>query len=107
MKKDNPWPVAQGICYLLFFKQLFSLIQQQMNPNYRVVSKEVRMMHEIEFPVVFKFCFKPSINQTALHELGYADMWSYMMGQSMYNKSLFGWAGHNSNGSVVSNVEGS
>jgi hypothetical protein len=35
---------------------------------------------------------------------GYGDSWGYMMGQSRFNTSLFGWAGHTNTSGVLASV---
>ena len=37
---------------------------------------------------------KPGFNTTALKEEGYAGISEYFLGQSRFNNSLYGWAGH-------------
>ena len=56
-------------------------------------------------PVVIKICPNPSFNSTALQELGYLDNLNYYYGISKFNNSVFGWAGHTENGSIISTVE--
>ena len=39
-------------------------------------------------------------------DFGYNSPWQYLLGQSRFNNSVYGWAGHTSEGGVVSNVSG-
>ena len=39
-------------------------------------------------------------------ELGYTDGWRFYMGQSKYNKSIFGWNGHTKDGETIGTTEG-
>ena len=39
-------------------------------------------------------------------DVGYNSPWHYLLGQSRFNSSVYGWAGHTSEGGVVSNVSG-
>ena len=53
------------------------------------------LLQDIDFPVVIKICLSPGFNETAVHEVGYKDTWSYInTGQSRFNESVLGWAGH-------------
>ena len=54
----------------------------------------------------FNPCFKPAFNAEELPASGYENIWRYFSGQSMYNGSIYGWAGHTEDGKVVSTVEG-
>ena len=56
-------------------------------------------------PVVIEICPNPSFNGTALQELGYLDNLNYFYGINKFNNSVFGWAGHTENGSIISTVE--
>ena len=60
---------------------------------------------EIEFPVIFKICIYPGINNTALKEVGYSEIWDYFTGKSDHNKSFYGWAGHTADGKIFSSVK--
>ena len=59
-----------------------------------------------DFPVVFKICIKPGFNSDGLKYVGYSDIWSYFVGESRYNSSLIGWAGHTKEGTAFSDVAG-
>ena len=37
--------------------------------------------------------------------MGYKDTWGYFLGQSRFNKSLFGWAGHTKQSGTIKSVE--
>ena len=70
-----------------------------------VVSK--KNLNEIEFPMTFRLCvFELRDTVSRYQQFGYAHYNDYFRGQSMYNKTLYGWAGHDQNGSVLGNVEG-
>ena len=66
---------------------------------------EKRKLEEIEFPVIFKICIYPGINNTALKEVGYSEIWDYFTGKSDHNKSFYGWAGHTADGKIFSSVK--
>ena len=60
----------------------------------------------MEFPVLFKICIKPGFDTSELHKAGYKSIWSYFTGQSRYDESVYGRAGHGADGSVMASVEG-
>ena len=62
-------------------------------------------LEDIEFPLVIKICTVPGFNQTALHEAGYEDTWKFFLGQSRFNESVFGWAGHTEDSATFGSVE--
>ena len=64
------------------------------------------MLVDVEFPVLFKLCVKPAFNQTELEAAGYENSWGYFKGESMFNSSIIGWAGHTRDGQIVSDVSG-
>ena len=40
----------------------------------------------------------------ALNEVGYEDTWSYFLGQSKFNQSVYGWAGHTEDSGTIGTV---
>ena len=62
-------------------------------------------LRDVDFPLVAKICIIPGFNQTALHEVGYQATWEYFIGQSKFNGSVFGWAGHTNDSRIVGTVE--
>ena len=70
-----------------------------------VVSK--KNLSEIEFPMTFRICaYKLNDPESRYKSFGYRDYADYFRGRSMFNDTLYGWAGHDQNGSVLGNVEG-
>jgi hypothetical protein len=63
-----------------------------------------------EFPIIFKIWANPAFNMTALSEEGYdtesGGIYDYFLGQSKYNRSLYGWAGHSNGSFQKKKVEG-
>ena len=57
----------------------------------------------ISFPVVFQLCLAELKSKGDKYQrFGYKDEENMYLGQSLYNKSVFGWAGHRNNGSYFS-----
>ena len=55
---------------------------------------EERKLEKIDFPVNFRICIFPSLEEQSLNSLGYENVWKYFLGESIHNGSIFGWAGH-------------
>ena len=64
-------------------------------------------LKEIDFPMNVRICaHELNDSKTRYRKFGYKNGYSFFMGSSMFNKSLYGWAGHSENGSVLGNIEG-
>ena len=94
------------ICLTAFTIQFGSILQGYINPehtNIRVTERKITV-----FPLVFKICFSPSFNLSAIEDAGYDaryGSWHYFLGQSKYNSSIVGWAGHTNTSGVRGSVE--
>ena len=104
--RKNPWIALHAACLIAFIVQMCILANNQIYPKATVSHLEEMKLGEIEFPVLFKICIKPSFDMKELHEVGYTNIWSYFMGQSRHNKSLFGWGGHTEDGKTIGSVQG-
>ena len=93
-------------CFIAFIVQMSILANNQIFPSDTVSHLEERSLDSIQFPVLFKICIKPAFNMEELNKAGYESIWSYFIGQSKYNKSAFGWAGHTKDGHTNGSVEG-
>ena len=103
----NPLILLHAGCFIAFTVQMMILASSQIYPSETVSHLEEKTLDSIEFPVLFKICIKPAFNISELHKSGYKSIWSYFVGESRYNNSIFGWAGHTENGSIIGTVEGS
>ena len=103
------WILIHSLCSLIFILHITTMGLDDANPEHTVSSKKAVKLNEMEaFPVVFKLCIKPGgYDLEQLNKFGYQTATHYFYGQSMYNTSLVGWAGHNENGTIKSTVEGS
>ena len=61
---------------------------------------------DIDFPVIFKLCFRKENEDENLHALGYRYMRDFYRGKSIFNGSLIGWNGHTKDGQTLGIVEG-
>ena len=66
--------------------------------------KDVRL-GDIEFPIVIKICVIPTYNLTSLYDYGYEDKYRFFLGQSRFNNSTYGWAGHTNSSTTLGSVE--
>ena len=80
--------------------------RNQIFPSETVSHLEETSLNSIQFPVLFKICIKPAFNMQELNKAGYESIWAYFIGQSKYNKSVYGWAGHTKDGHTTGSVEG-
>ena len=82
------------ICLTAFTVQFGNILQGYIDPqqtNIRVSERNITT-----FPLVFKICLSPGLNESAIKEAGYWSGIDYFQGISKYNSSLVGWAGHTS-----------
>jgi hypothetical protein len=72
--------------------------------NTRVEEMELK---DVDMPVVLKICVTPGFNMTAIKEMGYDDpfgVYRYFNGESKYNQTILGWAGHTNTSRVHGSV---
>ena len=81
-------------------------MDNMVNPKETVTRTERVELAKIDFPLVFKICILPGFDDEELKKMGYANNMAYLEGRSIYNSSIFGWAGHTPDGKIVSNVSG-
>ena len=99
------WILANITCTGILTVQVIHVLEGYINPTITRTFKEEVPLHDMDFPLVIKVCVIPGFNQTALQEMGYKDTWGYFLGQSRFNKSLFGWAGHTKQSGTIKSVE--
>ena len=92
-------------CFLAFSIQLTSVLGSFLDRTQTNIHKHEEDLLGKKFPIILKLCFNPGFNDTAINEAGYKDIFGYFAGQSKYNKSVYGWAGHTEDGGVVDSVE--
>ena len=107
--KTAPWILVQLICVLSFLGQICFLTKDQIKPSQTTTVVGETQLDQIDFPVLFKICFKNAFNLENLQKSGYSTehgVWGYFTGASRFNKSLYGWAGHTPEGGVGVGVAG-
>ena len=103
---NNPWILIQISCCIIMSVQVYILAIKQVDPPQTVTHIEQVKFDEIDFPILFKVCFKPAFHSENLEDTGYKHIWGFFKGESKYNRSILGWAGHTEDGGVVSSPQG-
>ena len=92
---------------VIFLIHISTIIYNILYPEVPEIIVSKKSLNEIEFPMTFRICaFELNDTVSRYQSFGYADYAAYFRGQSMFNDTLYGWAGHDQNGSVLGNVEG-
>lgn len=99
------WVFANLVCTVVLAIQLVNVLESYIQPTITRTWEEEVPLEDIEFPLVIKICIVPGFNQTALHEAGYEDTWKFFLGQSRFNESVFGWAGHTEDSATFGSVK--
>ena len=106
MNKQHLWLFIHLLVLIAFASHVCILLFSHLHPLYKETHIEERMLDKMKFPVVFKICFKPGFDLQKLQEVGYDSVSGYFSGQSRFNNSVFGWAGHTAGGGVFGSFKG-
>ena len=99
------WILANITCTVILTVQLSVVFEGYIKPTItRTWEKDVPLQN-MDFPLVIKVCVIPGFNHTALQEMGYQNTWDYFLGQSRFNQSVYGWAGHTNQSGTIKSVE--
>ena len=103
----NPdgWFLINLLCIFAVVTQLGFNLRDFFIPRLTNTRVETRSLRGEDFPLIFKICIQPAFNTTALEETGYGHLFKYFQGQSRFNKSVFGWAGHTNDSGTYGTVE--
>ena len=83
------------------------VIYQLVNPELPMIQVYKKSLLDLEFPLYFSICFSELENEENRYtNLGYNGPLPWFVGQSMYNKSHFGWNGHTKNGKTLGTADG-
>ena len=92
---------------LVFVTHVGFIVYSMLYPDVPEIVVNVKNLNEIEFPFVFRICaFYIDDNDERYNKVGYKDSYEFFLGQSMFNGSVYGWNGHQENGSTLGTVEG-
>ena len=81
-----------------FIVQLSFLIRDELTSTELYTQMERVNLAEQTLPLRMSICVTPPVNITELEASGYKSYLHYQIGQSKFNNSLFGWAGHKPDG---------
>ena len=102
--QKHHWKVLNLCCILLFCWQTSGILSEWVHPSKTITRTTKKKLDKIEFPILFKICLNPGLNQTAIQEEGYLFDINYFTGESKFNGSLYGWAGHTNTSEARSTV---
>ena len=86
------WTLAYLTCVCFCSIQLYHLLEDFVSPTKTRTFVEETQLHKI--PLNIKICVTPGMNDTALEELGYYNLDTYLAGLSKFNNTLVSWGGH-------------
>ena len=90
---------------LAFLIQVFIIVDDLLNPTETTTSIEEKKLEEL--PILFKICINPGFNIDKVREEGYSDISRYFLGESQFNNTNYGWAGHsNTSNETTSSARG-
>ena len=93
-------------CFIAFTVQFGNVFTGYMWPKHTNTHMEEKKLLDIDFPVIFKICVRPGFNNTVIEELGYKrTLVQFFIGRSMFNRSIYGWAGHTNQSGVQGTVQ--
>jgi hypothetical protein len=99
------WLLVHFACTAALLVQLgFVFWNGYIRPSVTNTVVEERDLQDMDLPVIFRICILPGFNDTALEEEGYGSITKYFKGESKYNHSLLGWAGHTNTSGVRGGV---
>ena len=97
-------------CFLLFLIHISIIGYYQLYPPETSTRLSERKLDDLDFPILFKICLNPGFDEDKIKEVGYYSLWSYFTGKGRWRNSnggtVYGWAGHWENGSIVSSTKG-
>ena len=92
---------------MVFFIHVGILTYKKVNPDLPEVKYYKKNIKDIDFPIAFQICIIENNNDAKKYwDLGYMDLFEFFNGNSRFNDSVVGWAGHTENGSSIGSVEG-
>ena len=95
------------ILCMVFFIHVGILTYKKVNPDLPEVKYYKKNIKDIDFPIAFQICIIENNNDAKKYwDLGYMDLFEFFNGNSRFNESVVGWAGHTENGSSIGSVEG-
>ena len=85
---------------------ILSIIDAIFYPKLPTIKVYKRKLNDLEFPLSFRVCVEVDDEGENYQKVGYQNKNEFIKGRSIYNDSIFGWAGHTHNGSSMGAVKG-
>lgn len=104
VKASWAWVLVNFFCVSVLGFQLVHLCIEYIKPSITITQEKMVNLEDIEFPIVIKICIIPGFDEAAIRDAGYSESWYYFYGQSKFNGSIFGWAGHNNQSETLGEV---
>ena len=103
----NIWFFVNSLCVLAVLTQLAFNFRDFLFPRLTNTRVETKSIQDQQFPLIFKICIKPAFNKAGLEETGYGygGIFRYFVGRSIFNTSIYGWAGHTNDSGTYGTVE--
>ena len=93
--------------FIVFIIHISILGYKSLYPDVPEIIVYKKDLSEIEFPILFRICLFETENKLFRYiRNGYLKAADYFKGQSGWNSSLYGWAGHTEYGSTMGSVYG-
>ena len=93
-----------AVAFMVHISYIFYYIVYPSLPEIKNYKKD---LNEIDFPIAFQLCVEERANSTRRYsQVGYSDAWTFFYGQSKFDSSVYGWAGHRENGSTFGSAQG-
>ena len=103
------WNVAINVVFsIALVIHVFLVVFSMIYPNTPSVKVYKKSFNEINFPISIKICATEDRDSDIMRHnvTGYARVFKFFMGESMFNDSLFGWRGHTKDGSTLGSTQG-
>ena len=92
---------------LVFFVHVSFIGYFTIHPELPTIEKHIVDFKDIEFPFIFRLCATEKKDKDEKYrQFGYKNVYNLFLGESMYNRSIYGWNGHQENGSTIKGIEG-
>ena len=93
------------ICCFAFIFQVYGIIQEWIHPSQTATEISEKNIKGIDFPIIFKICPDPAFILGLIRKEGYKDVFNNFRGESIFNKSIYGWAVHTNTSDKRDSVE--
>ena len=99
--------IIRFLFLLVFFVHVSFIGYFTIYPELPTIEKYRVNLKDIEFPFIFRLCATEKKDKDAKYRrFGYKNVYNFFLGESLYNRSIYGWNGHQENGSTIKGIEG-